>query len=74
MLFYRARRRCCSGPELRDRAIRRHLKTTVSWQWTHGHDAFTVIRDELTGDPWIAPIPEQRLNHTRIPSRKAAPV
>jgi transposase len=38
----------------RDRyAIRGYLSTAVK----HGHDALTVIRDALAGDPWIPPVP-----------------
>jgi transposase len=38
----------------RDRyAIRGYLSTAVK----HGHDALTVMRDALAGDPWIPPVP-----------------
>jgi transposase len=38
----------------RDRyAIRGYLSTAVK----HGHDALTVMRDALAGDPWIPPAP-----------------
>jgi transposase len=38
----------------RDRyAIRGYLSTAAK----HGHDTLTAIRDALTGDPWIPPVP-----------------
>jgi hypothetical protein len=43
-----------SEKTIRDRyAIRGYASTARK----HGHDAFTAIRDALTGTPWIPPIP-----------------
>jgi transposase len=39
----------------RDRyAVRGYASTAVK----HGHDALTAIRDALTGNPWMPPVPE----------------